>query len=211
MQLYSYFRSSTSFRVRIALNFKELPYKIIPVNLRENEHQAPAYLAINPQGLVPTLIDQGQTLTQSMAILEYLEECYPTPPLLPGNSIEKAHVRSLTQLIASDIHPLNNLRVLIYLQQELNVSENQKNHWYNHWITKGFQHLEKLLHPTADNFCFGGAPSLADACLIPQIYNAIRFQVDLSSFPTLSRIYTSCLMLPAFANALPENQPDCVI
>lgn len=210
MQLYSYFRSSTSFRIRIALNIKGLPYTTFPINIRQGEHHTSSYLEINPQGLVPTLMDQGHALTQSLALLDYLEEQYPTPPLLPGLPLERARVRSIAQLIGCDIHPLNNLKVLKFLQGELGMSERQKDHWYQHWILAGFRDLEKILNHTAGHFCFSNQVTIADICLIPQVYNAIRYQVPLSSFPTISRIYSHCLTEPAFTKALPENQEDWI-
>ncbi|HXF90840.1 MAG TPA: maleylacetoacetate isomerase [Candidatus Nitrosotenuis sp.] len=208
MQLYSYFRSSTSFRVRIALNLKGLTYSIIPINLRHQDHLSPSYLAINPQGIVPTLIDQGRTLTQSLAILEYLEEHYPNPALLPSDPFNRAEVRSVAHLIGCDIHPLNNLKVLMFLESRYGLNDDQKSQWYHHWIHHRFHPLEQLLLRTSGHFCFSNQISLADVCLIPQVYNAIRFQVDLTPYPTISSIYSHCLTLPSFIHALPEHQTD---
>ena len=209
MKLHDYFRSSASFRVRIALNLKNIQYEQIPVHLLNNEQRNREYLDINPQGLVPSLLDKEQLLTQSLAIIEYLEECYPIPAILPKTAIERAKVRSLSQLIASDIHPLNNLRVLRYLNHPLDCSEEQKNSWYQHWVKMGFDALEELLSKNNENlFCFGNTPTLADICLFPQVYNARRYQCDLAPYKTIQAIVDRCLELPAFIKALPENQPD---
>lgn len=208
MKLYSYFRSSAAYRVRIALNLKQIAYEIQPVHLVKNEQQQANYVALNPSQLVPTLIDQDQALSQSLSILEYLEEQYPEKPLLPKDVIERAQVRAFAQVIACDIHPLDNLRVLKYLKNDLAVSDEQKNQWYQHWIIEGFKSLEKQLQHSNGKFCFGTQATFADCCLIPQVYNAKRFKIELSAFPKIESIYQHCLTLPAFLHAAPEQQPD---
>ncbi|MDQ9821512.1 maleylacetoacetate isomerase [Acinetobacter bereziniae] len=208
MKLYSYFRSSAAYRVRIALNLKQLDYVIQPVHLLKNEQQQESYIALNPSQLVPSLIDQDQSFIQSLNILEYLEERYPSLPLLPTDLIERAKVRAFSQTIACDIHPLDNLRVLKYLKHELAVNDEQKNQWYQHWIIEGFKSLEMQLKDSNGQFCFGTQATFADCCLIPQVYNAKRFNVDLSDFPKIQSIDQHCLSLPAFLRAIPEQQPD---
>ncbi len=212
MKLYTYFRSSAAYRVRIALRLKGIDAEMLPIHLVKNggmQLQAD-YRAINPEGLVPTLADEGQNLSQSLSIIEYLDETHPTPALLPNNALDRAWVRSLALAIACDIHPLNNLRVLRYLTGELKVSEDDKNTWYKHWCVEGLQSIEKILanDTRVGQFCYGDTPSLADCCLIPQLYNAQRFKVDLTNMPTLQRIQANCLALPAFALAAPEQQAD---
>ncbi|MDM1785371.1 maleylacetoacetate isomerase [Acinetobacter bereziniae] len=208
MKLYSYFRSSAAYRVRIALNLKQLDYVIQPVHLLKNEQQQESYIALNPSQLVPSLIDQDQSFIQSLNILEYLEERYPSLPLLPTDLVERAKVRAFSQTIACDIHPLDNLRVLKYLKHELAVNDEQKNQWYQHWIIEGFKSLEMQLKDSNGQFCFGTQATFADCCLIPQVYNAKRFNVDLSDFPKIQSIDQHCLSLPAFLRAIPEQQPD---
>lgn len=216
MKLYSFFRSSAAYRVRIALNLKGLPYEVIPIHLVKNggEQLTAEYRALNPMALVPALIDDGSenatALTQSLAILEYLEEQYPAPSLLPTGAADRAHVRSIALSIACEIHPLNNLRVLRYLVRELKVSEDDKNTWYRHWVEQGLASIEATLAKDSrvGTFCFGDAPTMADCCLIPQIANAQRFNCDLSQVPTIMRIHETCVALDAFANAAPANQPD---
>ncbi len=210
MKLYDYFRSSAAYRVRIALNLKGLGYEHIPVNLLKGEEGETAYQELNPQGLVPTLVDDGKVLTQSLAICEYLEERYPEPSLLPGDAMERARVRSLAMAVACDIHPVNNLRLLKYLVTELGASEAQKLAWYRHWITEGFEAIEVMLNDSdqTGTFSHGDTPTLADLCLVPQVYNARRFEVDLTPFPSIVRIDNNCLELDAFQKAKPENQPD---
>ena len=210
MILYDYYRSSAAFRVRIALNLKGLVYEQKSVSLAQGEHCTKTYKQVNPQGLVPTLeLEDGTSLTQSLAICEYLDEMYPKPELLPEGSKERARVRALANLVACDIHPINNLRILKYLSDELGVSENIKLKWYRHWIAEGFSSLETLLQNSQTGaFCHGDEPTLADVCLVPQVFNARRFECDLSPYPTLSRITNHCNQLPAFATAHPDKQPD---
>jgi maleylacetoacetate isomerase len=210
--LYSYFRSSAAYRVRIALHLKGLAFDTIPVHLLQDggaQHHAP-YTDINPTHLVPTLADDGVILGQSMAILEYLEERYPAVPLLPADAPGRARVRSLAQLIACDIHPLNNLRVLQYLEQVLQVDASAKAVWYQHWVATGLDALERLLQMDVrtSSFCVGDTPGMADCCLVPQMANARRFAVPLDAYPHLCRIEAACLKLEAFQKAAPENQPD---
>lgn len=210
MKLYSYFRSSAAYRVRIALNLKGLDYKVVPVHLlnQGGEHRAEAYRQINPSALVPALTDADFSLGQSMSILEYLEETQAQIPLLPADARMRAHIRAFCQSIACEIHPLNNLRVLQYLSQTLQVSDTEKSNWYSHWITEGFTTLEALLQDSPGQFCFNDTPTLADCCLIPQVYNAKRFHIDLSDFPKIESIYTHCSTLSPFQQAAPEAQPD---
>ncbi|MEQ4537747.1 MAG: maleylacetoacetate isomerase [Billgrantia sp.] len=209
--LYGYFRSSAAYRVRIALNLKGLAYEQVAVNLVKGEQRAEENLARNPQGLVPVLeTDDGTRLTQSLAICEYLEERHPEPALLPGDPSGRARVRSLAQLVACEIHPLNNLKVLKYLVHELKLDEAAKLAWYRHWIAEGFTALEARLAGEAATgaFCHGDSPSLADVCLVPQVFNAERFECDLSAYPTIRRIAERCRAMEAFAKAAPGAQPD---
>ncbi|HWD16322.1 MAG TPA: maleylacetoacetate isomerase [Casimicrobiaceae bacterium] len=212
MRLYDYFRSSAAYRVRIALNLKGVvPDERTFVHLRMGNQRAQDYLALNPQGLVPALaLDDGTVLTQSLAIVEFLDETHPQPPLLPADPEGRARVRSIALAIACEIHPLNNLRVLNYLIGTLGVSRDQKDGWYRYWIDVGFEALEKSLSrdPATGRFCHGDAPTLADVCLVPQLANARRFSIDLSPYPTLVRIESECNALPAFASAAPAKQPD---
>lgn len=211
MKLYTYFRSSASYRVRIALHLKGLDFKSVPIHLVKGEQGGAEYLAKNPQGLVPALDVDGHIITQSLAILDYLENAYPTIPLLPAAPLDRAKVWAVCQMIACDTHPLNNLKVLKYLQQRLNVSDDDKQAWYAHWIYENFTPLEKLLKNTAGKCCFGDIPMLADCVLIPQVYNAKRFGVDLSAYPTIIAIDQHCNALPAFIQAHPSKQADCDI
>ena len=212
MKLYSYWRSSAAYRVRIALNLKGLEHEIVPVNMLKDggEQLGDAYKQINPQGLVPTLVDGDITLTQSLAILEYLEEQYSRVNLLPGNTGDRARVRQFAQLTACDIHPLNNLRVLKYLKQGLNIADDAKDAWYRHWIMLGFEAFENSLVKAKSTgpYCLGAEVTLADLCLIPQMYNAHRFDVPLEAYPTLCAIEQACLELDAFKQASPEKQID---
>jgi maleylacetoacetate isomerase len=210
VKLYSYFRSSAAYRVRIALNLKGLAYEYVPVHLRKGEQRDDPYRAVNPQGLVPALVDERGTFTQSLAIIEYLEERYPEPRLLPEAPEARARVRAIALAIACEIHPLDNLRVLQYLTQTLGVAEDAKDAWYRHWIDLGLAILEKQLatDPATGEFCHGVTPTLADICLVPQLANARRSGIPLDSYPTLTRIESVCTMLPAFAAAAPAQQPD---
>ncbi len=212
MKLYTYFRSSAAFRVRIALNLKSVSHESVRIDLRAGESQQskPAYLAVNPQGLVPALEANGATLCQSLAILEYLEEVYPEPPLLPRAPLERAQVRAMALAIACDIHPLNNLRVLNYLRSLLGATDDAVKAWYRNWIAVGFRGLEEQARrQTGDGrHMFGTAVTLADVCLIPQMYNALRFKCDVEPYPTLRAIHSSLSVEPAFASAMPEVQPD---
>ncbi len=213
MKLYSYFRSSASYRVRIALNLKGLPCEIVPVHLlrQGGEQFSEAYRKLNPDALVPALqLEDESVLTQSLAIIEYLEEVHPSPALLPASAIDRAWVRSLSLAIACDIHPVNNLRVLRFLVNELGVSEDDKNRWYRHWVEQGLASVEALLSRDArtGRFCSGDTPGLADCFLVPQVANAQRMHCDLTSMPTIRRINDACLALEAFAAASPARQPD---
>ena len=209
--LHGYFRSSAAYRVRIALNLKGLGYESLSVHLRAGEQDAPGYLALNPQGLVPTLIDGGQTIIQSPAILEYLDEAYPnTHRLLPEAPLERARVRALAAVVCCDIHPIDNLRVLNYIQGPLGQDDAAMIAWYNHWIRRGFEALEAMLTANAGTgrFCHGDAPGFADACLVPQVFNAQRHALDLSPYPTIERIWKACEAHEVFAAAHPSRQPD---
>ncbi|WP_299011496.1 maleylacetoacetate isomerase [uncultured Shewanella sp.] len=216
-KLYGYWRSSAAYRVRIALNLKQITVEQLSVHLVKEggeQHKA-AYLALNPQALVPSFVIKDETtafesdtLTQSMAILEYLDEVYPQPPLLPSSSVARAKVRAMAMSIACDIHPLNNLRVLQYLSNELNINDEKKRTWYQHWIVQGFTALEAQLTQVSGQYCFGDTVSMADLCLVPQVYNAQRFDVDLTPYSNIMRVNTACLDLAAFKDAMPDNQPD---
>jgi maleylacetoacetate isomerase len=212
MRLYDYYRSSAAYRVRIALNLKGVaPDERTYVHLRMGGQRAQEYLAVNPQGLVPALaLDVGQVLTQSLAIVEYLDETHPDPPLLPPTPAARARVRAIALQIACDIHPLDNLRVLNYLIGTMGASREQKDGWYRHWIDVGFAALERTLarDGATGRYCHGDAPTLADVCLVPQMANARRFDIDVSAYPTLVRIESACNALPAFAAAAPARQPD---
>lgn len=209
--LHNYYRSSTSYRVRIALEMKGLTYDYVPHHLRHGEHLEPTYLSVNPQGLVPALILEGGTLlTQSLAIIEYLDETTPDPPLLPRDALGRARVRMLAQMIACDIHPVNNLRVLTSLRNLFGAGDQDVVNWFRHWVNEGFQPLEKILasSPQTKTFCNGDTPGLADICLVAQIASNARFGVDLTPYPTISRIHAACMALPAFQKAAPEKQID---
>jgi maleylacetoacetate isomerase len=212
LQLYSYWRSSAAYRVRIGLNLKGLAYETLPVHLVRDggEQHAAGYRDINPQELVPVLKHGDRVLSQSVAILEYLDETWPEPALLPATSRDRQRVRAIAMAVACDIHPLNNLRVLQYFDQTWNVPRPERDEWVRHWVVGGFTAIEAMLkdHPSTGEFCEGNIPGLADCCLVPQVYNARRFGVDIAAFPTIARIDAACLALPAFDAARPENQPD---
>jgi maleylpyruvate isomerase len=212
MKLYTFFRSSASYRVRIALNLKGLDYEQAPIHLRRGggEQLKPAYRVINPQALVPALEDEGRILSQSLAIIEYLEERYPKPPLLPSDAADRALVRSMALLIACEVHPIQNLRVLNHLKSDYQQSDDDTIRWARHWIDLGFSALEEMVNTGSSQgeFCFGKTPTMADLCLVPQLANARRFGVDLASRPKLLAIEAACMSLPAFAKAAPEQQPD---
>ena len=208
--LFTYWRSSTAYRVRIAMNLKGLAYEPALVSIPKREHKAAAYLAVNPQGLVPALVEDGRVVAQSLAILEFLEEHSPEPPLLPAGLHERAYVRALSQVIACEIHPLNNVRVLRYLEEELGADAPARSAWYRRWIAEGLAGFEALLarQGMAGDFCFGDRPGLADVCLVPQIYNARRFDCPLDDYPLAMAIAARCAALEPFARAVPETQPD---
>jgi maleylacetoacetate isomerase len=209
VKLYSYFRSSAAFRVRIALNLKGLAYETQPIHLVKDggHNRRPEYRAVNPQMKVPTLIASGgEVLIQSLAIIEYLDETHPQPPLLPKDPIARARVRALSELIACDIHPLNNLGPLRYLKNTLGQEQSAIDAWYHHWVLEGFEALEKLID--AAPYCCGDSVTIADICLVPQLYNARRLKVPLDKFPRILSVDAACLKLPAFDRARPENQPD---
>ncbi|MDF3834416.1 maleylacetoacetate isomerase [Cupriavidus basilensis] len=212
LKLYSYFRSSASYRVRIALSLKGLPYEYLPVHLLRDGGQQllPAYRAMNPDALVPTLVDDDQVLMQSVAMVEYLDETHPEPPLLPGSALDRAYIRAVALEVACEIHPLNNLRVLKYLKHTLGVAEEAKDAWYRHWVETGFESVNANLVRAgkAGRFCFGDTPTLADICLVPQVFNAQRFNIDVSRYPAIAKVFDSCMALPAFQQAEPKAQPD---
>ncbi len=211
LKLHGYFRSSAAFRARIALNLKGLAYEQVFVHLRKNEQRAPQYLVRNPQGLVPLFEVDGIELIQSLAIIEYLDETHPQPPLLPKNAADRARVRAISQIIACDIHPLDNLRVLRYLANPLGHDEKAVEEWFNHWIRLGFEAIEPMLaqDKRSGKFCHGDNPGLADICLVPQMFNAKRYpSFDLKPYPVIGRVFENCMKLAAFERARPENQPD---
>jgi maleylpyruvate isomerase len=211
-RLHSFFRSSTSFRVRAALNLKGIAFDQATYALRKGEQRSPVYLAVNPQGLVPSLETPEGILTQSLAIIEWLDEVYPEPPLLPRDPWGRARVRSLAQITALDIHPINNLRVLQYLGKTFGADEAQQAEWFRHWVGEAFRALEaRLTHePETGQFCHGDTPGLADLCLAAQVINNSRFAVDMSPYPTIQRIHDTCMALPSFEAAAPTKQPDAV-
>ena len=210
MKLYSFFRSGTSQRLRIALNLKGLQTEYLPVDLRTEQHLQAAFKAINPQGLVPALVDGDQVLIQSPAIIEWLEEKHPNPPLLPADAQQRAHVRALAAMVGCDIHPINNRRILEYLRHQFKADEAAINAWCATWITAGFDAFEALLAAdrTRGDYCFGNQPGLADVYLVPQVESARRFKVDMSRWPLISAVDAACMKLPAFERAAPMKQPD---
>jgi maleylacetoacetate isomerase len=212
MKFYGYFRSSASYRLRIALALKNIPHEKLFVHLTRGggEQFKPEFRRLNPQELIPVVEDDGQILTQSLAILEYLEETHPEPAILPQAPAERARVRALSQVIACEMHPLNNLRVLTYLTKEMGLSEEAKLKWYRHWVALGFEALEGLLagHPQTGEFCHGDRPTMADICLVPQVFNARRFDCPMDAYPTVMRIHDACQALPPFADSVPAEQPD---
>ncbi|MGN8085840.1 maleylacetoacetate isomerase [Ralstonia sp. 22086] len=210
IKLYNYFRSSASFRVRIALEVKGLSYDYAPVHLLKGEQMAPDFVKLNPDALVPVLCDGNDVLNQSLAIVEYLEETHPEPTLLPGSPSNRAHIRAIALAIACEIHPLNNPRVLKYLKNTFNVEEEARNDWYRYWVKLGFAALEKRLSqsPPTGAYCVGDTPTLADVCLVPQVFNGKRFDVAVEDYPTLARIFEHCMAQEAFQRAAPGVQPD---
>jgi maleylacetoacetate isomerase len=212
MRHYGFFRSSASYRLRIGLNLKGLTAEYIPVHLSKGggEQHLPAYVKINPQHLVPALEVDDHVLTQSMAILEYLDETRPEPPIMPRDPLGRARVRALAQVVSCDVHPINNLRILNYLKGPLKVSEDATNEWYRHWVKLGLEAMEALVagNPDTGVYCHGDTPTIADICLVPQIFNAQRFNAPLDAYPTLMRIHAACQKLDAFDRARPERQPD---
>ena len=210
LKLYGYYRSSAAYRVRIALELKSLNWESVPVNLRFGEQKNESFSQHNPQGLVPMLESSGQFFAQSLAIIEYLDELHPEPPQLPSGTAQRARVRGMAHQIAMEMHPLNNLRVLKYLENELGLNEEKKSSWYQHWIAEGFRPLEKTLkiYGSEGQFCFGESLRLVDVCLIPQVYNGLRFNCDLSGYPLIKSIWDHCMTLDAFRHASPEAQPD---
>jgi maleylacetoacetate isomerase/maleylpyruvate isomerase len=208
MELYNYFRSSASYRVRIALALKGLAYDYKPVHLVKNEQLAESYAAVSAARLVPLLRDDGQVVTQSLAIIEYLDETHPEPPLLPADALGRARVRSLALDIACEIHPLNNLRVLRYLVQSMKVSEEDKDRWYRHWVESGLEAVERQLAAQPSRYCHGELPTLADCVLVPQIFNARRMNCRTDHVPQVMRVFDACMLLPAFEQTRPEACPD---
>ena len=212
MKLYSYFRSSAAFRVRIALNLKGLSSEYLPVNLLQQEQKSKNYLDKNPQGLVPALaLDSGEVLAQSVAIIEWLEETHPQPPLLPAEPLQRARVRSMINSICCDVHPLCNMSVTNYLQEHHQADQQAIIDWYTTWMHRGFTAIEQQLAANNSTYSFSETPCMADLFLVPQVYNARRFAIDLEPFPHLQRVVDNCRQLPAFAEAAPENQTDSTL
>ncbi len=207
MKLYSYFRSSAAYRVRIVLNLKKIDVEFASINLVKGDQKSESYAKVSAQGLVPTLeLDDGRIINQSLAICEWLDANYKTPVLIPNDSFQAARVRACALMIACDVHPVNNLRVLQYLEHELGIDELKKNQWYRHWVEQGFQAIEKML--AGSTYCFGDEPGLADAFLVPQVFNARRFEVDMNSYPKISAVDIACSEIQAFIDASPDNQAD---
>ncbi len=212
MKLYTFFRSSAAFRMRIALNCKGLAYEALPVSLPKDEHKLARYLAVHPQGLVPALEDDGKVFVQSLAMMEYLEETHPQPPLLPATAGDRAYVRAVAQIIACEIHPLNNLRTLRYLKKSYGLDEEGVNTWYRHWIAEGLYGLEVFIATSnkSGKYCYRDQVTVADCCLVPQVFNAQRYKCDLAPYPAITRIFAECMRLDAFIAAQPGKQPDAV-
>jgi len=210
MKLYTYFRSSASYRVRIALAYKGLAHDAAYVSLPKKEHQAEGFRAVNPQALVPALEDGGRVLIQSLAIMEYLDETHPAPPLLPKSPLDRAYVRAVSQIVACELHPLNNLRTLRYVKHSYKLDDDGVNTWYRHWIADGFAMLESYLarEGRAGRYCYGDMVTIADCCLVPQVFNAQRYACDLTPYPTIMRVFGECMKLEAFASTQPSGQPD---
>jgi maleylacetoacetate isomerase len=208
VRLYSFFRSSAAYRVRIALNLKDVAYETVTIDLPRGAHRNEEFLALNPQATIPTLDDDGTVLWQSLAIIEYLDARFPLPRLIPEEPVARARVQALAQVIVCEIHPLNNLRVLKYLRGELSLDDAAVNKWYGHWVAEAFRPLETLVARFGGRYCFGDSVTLADVCLVPQMYNARRFACDLAPYPCLVRIAGDLEALPAFARAAPHLQPD---
>jgi maleylacetoacetate isomerase len=211
MRLYSFFRSSAAYRVRIALNLKRVDYEVVTVDLPAGRHREPSFLAVNPQATIPTLDDDGTVLWQSLAIIDYLDARFPEPRLIPAEPVARARVQALAQAIVCEVHPLNNLRVLRYLRGELGLDDAAVGKWYRHWVAEVFAPLEALVAKfSGGRYCYGETVSVADVCLVPQVFNARRFDCDLAPYPTLVRIADGLRAEPAFASAAPERQPDAV-
>lgn len=211
MQLYSFFNSSTSYRVRIALALKGQSYDTHGVNLRSGQQRAAEYLDVNPSGVVPSLVDGDVSLSQSLAIIDYLDSRYPEPRLIPAAPVQRARVLEVSNAIACDIHPVNNLRILRYLKDELNIGEEARNAWYRHWVAEGLSGVDALLQRHGDGaYCFGDAPTMADCCLVPQVANALRMKCDLAAFTRVMAIYEHASAQPAFVAAEPARQPDYI-
>ena len=210
LKLYTYWRSSAAYRVRIALNLKGLAFESVPVHLAKDEQHGAVFKDVNPQALIPVLRHGDRVLTQSLAIMEYLDETFPERPLLPAVARDRQRARAIAAMVACDIHPLGNLRVQQYLERELGATQAQREGWTRHWIGKGFEAIERVLadSPATGEFCEGDRPTIADCCLVPQVYNARRFNLDMAVFPTISRIDAACQVLEAFQAARPERQPD---
>lgn len=210
LKLYTYWRSSAAYRVRIALNLKGLAFESVPVHLAKDEQHGAVFKDVNPQALIPVLRHGDRVLTQSLAIMEYLDETFPERPLLPAVARDRQRARAIAAMVACDIHPLGNLRVQQYLERELGATQAQREGWTRHWIGKGFEAIERVLadSPATGEFCEGDRPTIADCCLVPQVYNARRFNLDMAAFPTISRIDAACQVLEAFQAARPERQPD---
>ncbi len=207
MRLYDYWRSTAAYRVRIALHMKGLDFEQIPIDLRAGGQRTEEYREVNPQGLIPFFVDGDLAIGQSLAIIDYLEDTHPDPAVLPTDPKARARVRAIAQIIASDIHPLNNLRILQYLERDLGCDQLKRLIWYHRWLADGFKAIEAMIKDTAGDFCFGDEPTLADICLIPQVYNAKRYEVDLGPFPTIRTINDHCQGIEAFAKAAPQHQP----